>query len=181
MVGLTRLAVTTTAQALQAWMLLLGLGLGLAAISLQTLSVSVVSSRAMARASSLGTATRQVASAIGVAALTTHLAQQSRGHLESIAAVLGQFRPASGVAEKCLATSRGFMADLRACLVHHASVMGLNDTFAVVMIGAGLCVLLALFVGQDPALRAARSVPDGRTLAEWRDADTTQRASGMVD
>jgi EmrB/QacA subfamily drug resistance transporter len=166
MIGPTHLDVSTTAQSLQAWLALLGCGLGLSAISLQTLSVSVVSNRAMARASSLGAATRQVASAIGVAALATHLTQQSRGHLTSLTVVFGERRMPTGAAERCLASSQGFLSELRACLVHHAIVMGLNDAFTVVMAGAGICTLLALLVGRDPTLQAGRSVSRSASPAQ---------------
>src|SRR5258706_4277537 len=70
--SLTRLDVNTSALSLQIWLILRGLGLGFTMPPLQTLALSAVSNRAMAKASSLVTVTRMVASAIGVAGFTTH-------------------------------------------------------------------------------------------------------------
>ena len=58
--------VNTSWQSLQIWLLVRGLGLGFTNIPLQTLAVSVVSNRAMARASSLINVTRQVFGAVGI-------------------------------------------------------------------------------------------------------------------
>src|SRR5258706_5077291 len=69
---LTRLDVNTSGLSLQIWLILRGLGLGFTMPSLQTLALSAVSNRAMAKASSLVTVTRMVASAIGVAGFDPH-------------------------------------------------------------------------------------------------------------
>src|SRR5258706_2449096 len=70
--SLTRLDVNTSALSLQIWLILRGLGLGFTMPPLQTLGLSAVSNRAMAKASSLVTVTRMVASAIGVAGCHPH-------------------------------------------------------------------------------------------------------------
>ena len=75
--GFTQLAVDSSGQSLQVWMVLRGLGLGLTNIPLQTLALSVVSNRAMARASSLVNVMRQVFSAIGITILTTYFVTQT--------------------------------------------------------------------------------------------------------
>src|SRR5260221_3559309 len=75
--GLTRLDVNPTGQSLQIWLILRGLGLGFANPPLQTLAMSAVSNRAMAKASSLVSVTRIVASAIGVAGLNTQPTPQA--------------------------------------------------------------------------------------------------------
>src|SRR6266699_465572 len=77
---LTRLDVNTSGLSLQIWLILRGLGLGFTMPPLQTLALSAESNRAMAKASSLVTVTRMVASAIGVASLTTYLTQQGAKH-----------------------------------------------------------------------------------------------------
>ena len=59
--GFTQLDLQSSGQSVQFWLVLRGFGLGLTNIPLQTLALSVVSNRAMARASSLSTVTRQVA------------------------------------------------------------------------------------------------------------------------
>jgi DHA2 family multidrug resistance protein len=76
-IGFTRLDPNTTWQSLQVWLVLRGLGLGFTNIPLQTLALSVISNRAMARASSLTSAMRQVAGAVGLTALTTYFVQQT--------------------------------------------------------------------------------------------------------
>ncbi|MFI5273997.1 MAG: DHA2 family efflux MFS transporter permease subunit [Ktedonobacterales bacterium] len=78
--GFTQLTVNTSWQSLQVWMLIRGLGLGFTNIPLQTLAMSVVSNRAMARASSLVNVTRQVFGAIGITILTTFFVQQTKDY-----------------------------------------------------------------------------------------------------
>lgn len=163
--GFAHMDVNTTGQSLQVYLIMRGLGLGLINIPLQTLALSVVSNRAMARASSLVNVTRQVASALGVAILTSYLTQRATAHGKDIAAAFQQ-RPPTGVAATCISASGvtiptpqallAHMDAIKACGVHYATTMGLNDTFVFVMIACGICAVLALLVGRDPAVRAAR-------------------------
>ncbi len=155
MIGFTRLEVTTTGADLQLWLILRGLGLGLVGQSLQTLAVSVVSNQQMAKATSLISATKTVFGAIGVAAFTTYLTQQSTAHAKDIAAGF-LTRPPGGVAATCLAQVGQHAPALQACVAQHALTMGLNDTFLLSLIGCVLCTVLALFLGRDPALEAAK-------------------------
>ena len=156
MIGFTRMDVGTTGAELQIWLILRGLGLGLVAQPLQTLAVSVVSNQQMAKASSLISSTKIIASAIGVALLTTFLTQQTTAHGREIAAAL-QTRPLSGVAATCVQQTHLNAQALHACIVQHAVTMGLNDTFLVVLIGCAVCTLLACFLGRDPAIEAAKA------------------------
>jgi EmrB/QacA subfamily drug resistance transporter len=157
--SLTQLDVNTTGQSLQIWLVLRGLGLGFTMPSLQTMAVSKVSNRAMARASSLVTVTRMVASAIGVASLTTYLTQQATSHGlaigQAIKAGLTTHR-FSGVAATCarLVGSTFNQAAVRTCVAQHAATQGLNDTFWAVLICCAASIVLALIVGRDPAVRA---------------------------
>src|SRR5215469_5629298 len=159
--SLTRLDVNTSGMSLQIWLILRGLGLGFTMPPLQTLALSRVGNRAMAKASSLVTVTRMVASAIGVASLTTYLTQQARNHGlaigKSIQAGLAthQF---SGVAATCVQAAGRTLnqAALRACVAQHAGTLGLNDTFWVVVIFCAASIALALIVGSDPAIRALK-------------------------
>jgi uncharacterized iron-regulated membrane protein len=113
----------------------------------------------MAKASSLVTVTRMVASAIGVASLTTYLTQQGTSHGLAIGQAIKagltthQF---SGVAATCvrLAGQTFNQAAVRACVAQHAATQGLNDTFWVVLIFCAASIVLALMVGRDPAIRA---------------------------
>ncbi len=156
---MTRLDVNTSGLSLQIWLILRGLGLGFTMPALQTLALSAVSNRAMAKASSLVTVTRMVASAIGVAGLTTYLTQQAANHGLAIgkSIQLGlathQF---SGVAATCvqLAGRTLNQTALRACVVQHAATQGLNDTFWVVLLFCAASIVLALIVGRDPAIQA---------------------------
>lgn len=152
MIGFTRLDVGTTGASLQVWLILRGLGLGLVAQPLQTLAVSVVSNRQMAKASSLISSTKVVFSAVGVALLTTYLTQQGTAH-------------ARGAAATCIQQVGHQAQALQACVTQHAVTMGLNDTFVVVLIGCAVCTVLAFFIGRDPAIEAAKAARKrGETL-----------------
>jgi EmrB/QacA subfamily drug resistance transporter len=157
--SLTRLDVNTTGMSLQIWLVLRGLGMGLTMPALQTVGLSSVSNRAMAKASSLVSVTRMVASAIGVAALTTYLTQRATGHGLDIGKALQtglathQF---SGVAATCAQAAGPTFNQiaLRTCVTQHAAVLGLDDTFLVVVISCTALIVLALIMGRDRALLA---------------------------
>ncbi len=157
--SLTRLDVNTTGASLQIWLILRGLGMGTTMPALQTVALSAVSNRAMAKASSLVTVTRMVASAIGVAALTTYLTQQGVNHGQDIAKSLQAGLAThhfSGVAATCVqAAGPAFnQVALHACITQHAATLGLNDTFLVVVICCTGAIVLALIMGRDLALQA---------------------------
>jgi EmrB/QacA subfamily drug resistance transporter len=155
MIGFTRLDVMTTGADLQPWLILRGLGLGLVAQPLQTLAVSVVRNQQMAKATSLISSTKTAFGAIGVAVLTTYLAQQSTTHAKDIAAGF-LTRPPSGVAAACVQQVGQHTQVLQACVAQHAVTMALNDTFLFALIGCAICAVLALFLGRDPAIEAAK-------------------------
>src|SRR6266852_5418415 len=165
MIGFTQLAISTTGWELQIWLILRGLGLGLVAQPLQTLAVSVVSNRQMAKASSLISSTKVVFSAVGVALLTTYLTQQATTHGREIAAAL-LTRPLSGVAAACAQQAHQNAQALKLCVTQHAVTMGLNDTFLIVLIGCAVCTVLALFLGRDPAIEAAKAARKGGETVE---------------
>jgi EmrB/QacA subfamily drug resistance transporter len=144
MFGFTNLTVTTTGASLQIWLILRGLGLGLVGVPLQTLAVSVVSNKQMAKASSLMSSTKVVFGAVGVSVLTTYLTQRTTVHIPDGAASCAQ-----QVGQHAQA--------LQLCIGQHALTMGMNDTFLFSLIGCVICTLLTLFVGRDPALEAARA------------------------
>jgi hypothetical protein len=150
-----QLTVTTTGLSLQGWLIMRGLGLGLVNIPMQTLALSVVSNKAMARASSLVNVTRQVFSAVGVSVLTTYLTQRAITHGGEVAVAFQQ-RPLTGIAASCAPLARAGAAAVRTCVTQHVTTQGLNDTFTVVVIACGICAVLALFVGRDPAIQAAK-------------------------
>ncbi|HEU5369656.1 MAG TPA: DHA2 family efflux MFS transporter permease subunit [Ktedonobacterales bacterium] len=180
--GFTQLDVNTTGAELQPWLIIRGLGLGLTNLPLQTLAVSVVSNRAMARASSLVNVTRQIFAAVGIAVLTTYLTQQVTDQVNAAkttllqaaqqafkgaplqqaqaacTAQLGQTNPA-GIPGCIKQAGQQFIqnyAQHAAPQIQHAAAQGFNSTFLLVMIFCGAAVVLALFVGRDPAIEAAR-------------------------
>lgn len=157
--GLTQIDLTTSGQSLQIWLALRGLGLGMVNTPLQTLALSVVSNQAMAKASSLVTVTRQVAGAIGVAALTTYLTQQTQTHAQDLGNTIQNglaTHQLSGAAATCVQSAGRTLnqAAIQACVGQHATVSGLVDTFWVVLICCAATVVLALIVGRDPAIEA---------------------------
>ncbi|HEU5330832.1 MAG TPA: MFS transporter, partial [Thermomicrobiales bacterium] len=144
MIGFTRLTVQTTGWDVQPWLILRGLGLGLVGQPLQTLAVSVVSNQRMAKASSLMSSTKVVFGAVGLAALTTYLTQRTAAHV--------------GAAMATCAAQPGQPAQaMQVCVTRHAMTMGFNDTFMVSLIGCVIIAVLALFVGRDPAVEAAKA------------------------
>ena len=185
MIGFTHLEVTTTGADVQIWLILRGLGLGLIMQPLQTLTVSVVSNRLMAKASSLISSTRTAFGAIGVAVLTTYLTQQSATHAKDIAAGLAT-RPLSGVAATCVQQVGLHARALQGCVAQHAVTMGLNDTFLFSLIGCAICAGLAFFVGRDPAIEAAKAAKaSGEALPGAQpqvvpEAQTTNRSRALL-
>jgi EmrB/QacA subfamily drug resistance transporter len=165
MLGFTRLEVTTSGADVQVWLILRGLGLGLVGQPLQTLAVSVVSNQQMAKASSLMNSTKIVFGAVGVAAFTTYLTQQTTTHARDIAAGF-LTNPPGGVAATCLQQFGQSAQALQACVAQHALTLGLNDTFLLSLIGCVVCTALAFFLGRDPALEAARRARQRGETAE---------------
>jgi hypothetical protein len=113
----------------------------------------------MAKASSLMSVTRQVSGAIGVAVLTSYLTQQTLNHGNPIkAATLSGH--ATGFAAVCAAKAGSNILALRDCVIPYITTMGLNDTFFVVTIVCVVCAVLAIFLGRDPAIEAAKRAED---------------------
>jgi EmrB/QacA subfamily drug resistance transporter len=151
--------VNTTGQELQVSLALRGLGAGLIITPLQTLSLSVVSNKAMAKASSLIYITRQVITAFGVAGLTTYLILQTTTHTTDIGNILQdglRTHDFQGVAATCVqaAGPTQNLAAVKACVMRYATTAGLVDTFWITLILSAACILLALTLGRDPALEA---------------------------
>ncbi len=175
--GLINLTVTTTGLELQPWLIMRGLGLGLANIPLQTLAMSVVSNRQMARASSLVNVTRQVFSALGVSVLFTYLTQQTTSHVSAVTSTF-QATQLAAVQQHCAAQFAANPSGIPGCIqaaaqkyvAAHAFTMGMNDTFLVVLIGCAACIVLALVVGRDPAVEAVKKATRRGETIEQRPA-----------
>ncbi|HEV2460548.1 MAG TPA: MDR family MFS transporter [Ktedonobacterales bacterium] len=146
MLGFTRLSVATNGADLQLWLILRGLGLGLFSQPLQTLTVSVVSTEQMAKATSLTNSTRTVASALGVAVLTSYLTQQATTHLKVATTT-------------CMARAgqQFQLAALHVCIGQQTITLGMNDTFFLAFIVSAACAVATFFVGRDPALEVAKA------------------------
>jgi hypothetical protein len=153
--GFTRLDVHTSGQSLQIWLIIRGLGLGCVSTPLQTLALSVVNKRAVAKASSLVSVTRQVFGAIGVSVLTTYLTQQTLNHGNDVNTALHNGH-AIGFAASCALNAGHNLLALKGCIAPYIMTMGLNDTFLVVTISCALCAVVTMFVGRDPAIEAAK-------------------------
>jgi hypothetical protein len=154
------------------------LGLGLTNIPLQTLALSVVSNRAMARASSLSTVTRQVAGAVGIAAISTYLTQQVADQAKTVAKTFQSTQVAAAQAA-CAASNGHNIPAITACVKQaaakyvgpHAFVLGMDNTFIILTILTSACVILALLVGRDPAVEAAKqAAARGESVAAPRTA-----------
>lgn len=141
MIGFLNLSTTTSGADVQLWLILRGLGLGIVGQPLQTLAVSTVSNKQMARASSLISSVKTIFGAVGVAILTTYLTQQTTAHVKDVLTTCVQ-----QVGQQAL----------KLCVTQHALTMGMNDTFLLVLIGCIACTVLAFFVGRDPSIEAAR-------------------------
>ncbi|HEY7358491.1 MAG TPA: MFS transporter, partial [Ktedonobacterales bacterium] len=170
--GFTQLDVNTTGAQLQPWLIIRGLGLGLTNLPLQTLAVSVVSNRAMARASSLVNVTRQIFAAVGIAVLTTYLTQQVTDQVNAAKTTSLQQAQAACTAQLGQTNPAGIPGCIQHAgqqFIQHAAAQGFNSTFLLVMISCGVAVVLALFVGRDPAIEAARRAKArGETAEEPR-------------
>lgn len=160
--GLTQITVTTGGWDLQPWLIARGLGLGLLNLPIQNLALSVVSNKAMAKASSLVNATRQIFAAVGLALLTTYLTQQATTNATSIGSDIKaglathQF---SGTALICVQAGgpTGNQALIQKCVMQYATVSGLTSTFWIVLGVCAATIVLALIAGRDPAIEAYKA------------------------
>jgi EmrB/QacA subfamily drug resistance transporter len=182
--GFTNLSVTTDSTVLQMWLVIRGVGLGLANIPLQTLAMSHISNRAMARASSLVNVTRQIFAAVGITVLTTYWAQQTTNHSSG---VLNDFKagPLQAAQAQCVHQFGQNMQAVQVCVSQYASqhsaayigthsmTLGLNDTFFISMIGCAVCALIAFFVGRDPNVEKLKE-------AAARGEQLQPRATAMI-
>jgi DHA2 family multidrug resistance protein len=160
---LTQVNVNTTGQELQVWLFLRGFGMGFVYQPLQTLALSVVSNKGMAKASSLVNVTRQMTTAAAVAALTAYLTGQTTTHATAINNALQaglQTHHFTDIAATCslAAGPTQDLVALKACVVQHATAAGIADTFWVILILSVVCVPLALVMGRDPAIEALKQV-----------------------
>ena len=98
--------------------------------------------------------------------LTTFLTQRGTMHVQEIAAGF-LTRPVGGVAASCVQQAGQNAQALKICVTQHAVTMGLNDTFLFVLVGCAICAVLALFLGRDPAIEAAKAAKKrGETVEE---------------
>ncbi|MGA8923156.1 MAG: DHA2 family efflux MFS transporter permease subunit [Candidatus Dormiibacterota bacterium] len=154
-IGFTKAGPQTDAWSLAPWLVLRGAGFGIAGIPVQNLALSAVSNVAMARASSLFNVTRQIWSAVGVAGLSSYLT--SRATMRAGDTIL-QARLGTGAAGACASATPAQLSLVRACLARLVTAEALNDAFVLVVALSFVTMLLAIFVGQDPSVKAARAI-----------------------
>ena len=142
-IGFVTAGPQTDPWSLTPWLILRGAGFGMAGIPIQNLALSVVSNVAMARASSLFNVTRQIFAAVGVAGLSSFLTNRATSIVPSHASVLA-----------CAGASPS-LAAMRGCGVRIVTSLALNDAFLLVVGLTFLTMLVAAFLGPDPAVRAA--------------------------
>ena len=129
MLSAITISTTTSAWDLAPTLFIRGLGFGWSNLILQTVALSLVTGRALPKASSLYNATAQVFSSIGVALITTVFIQQTTSHGEDLAraATAAGVRPPTDLA-------------LRAAT--HAT----TDVFLYVAIATAITVLIGLLL-----------------------------------
>jgi EmrB/QacA subfamily drug resistance transporter len=151
--GFTQLTVDSTILSAQGWLVLRGLGLGFTNIPLQTLVVSGISNRAMARASSLVNVTRQIFGAVGITALTTYLLQRMSVYFAAAAPAQLQAQiPSAACLQSDVVAKVPHLAQICAPVV----TSSMNDAFFITVVGCAICAVLALLVGNDPSIKAVR-------------------------
>src|SRR6185312_16154733 len=96
-----------------------------------------------------------------ISALTAFFIQQTTTYGNQIKAAFQQAQatftpPTTGAAGACFRQFGPNPTLLQQCAVNHAMTSGLNDTFVITLIGCAACVVLALLVGRDPAVHAAK-------------------------
>ena len=154
-IGFTSAGPQTDGWSLTPWLMLRGAGFGMAGmLPIQNLAMSVVSNVAMARASSLFNVTRQIWAAVGVAGMSSYLTSRATELAPQFAV---QARTGIGPAGACVAATPMDLSAIRVCASRFITADALNDTFVLVVLLTVATLLVALFMGQDPAVRLART------------------------
>ncbi len=164
---LTNISVYSSFGWLQLMLVLRGLALGLTVQPLTVATMSEVSPRQLAQASSLSTVNRAIASSLGIAILATLVQTQSQlhfGHLaEQVTASspLGQLLPriaaffVAGGADT-LAANNAALQLIARFLQREAFVMAIQDAFRLTIFIIGLAIVAVFFVSST---RRTRTIP----------------------
>jgi EmrB/QacA subfamily drug resistance transporter len=187
--GFTQIDVNTTGGSLQIWMIVRSFGVGFVYQPMQTFALSVVSNKAMARASSLVTVARQVTTAAATAILGTYLTQQTATHVADINNALQvglQTHNLTGVAATCAQTASPTLNPtlLNTCVGQHATAAGVADTFWLLLVVGVACFPLALFIRRrsaTEALKPAKSSAGEKHLAAIPNVISTLTVSGQKE
>jgi len=143
--GLSNLNPASDGWSMMPWIILRGFGFGFSGIPVQTLALQAITGRALPKASSLFTASRQIASSIGIAIITTLFVQQTASHAQSI-------------------ISSGSVTD-PAQIAVQAGTSGINDVFLFVTVSTALILLLIWFLPSQAAQSAAAAARNRSTDA----------------
>ena len=151
-IGFTSAGPQTDAWSLTPWLVMRGAGFGMAGIPIQNLALSAVSNLAMARASSLFNVTRQIWAAVGVAGLSSYLTSRANSRIVEVT-----LQARTGTAPgACVSAAGAQLPLIRACLARLVTAEALNDAFVLVVVLSLATIVLSGFLGQDPAIKAAR-------------------------
>ena len=149
-IGFTLAGPQTDPWSLTPWLILRGAGFGMAGVPIQNLALSVVSNVAMSRASSLFNVTRQIFAAAGVAGLSSYLTNRANALAPTM---LAQAQSRTGPAGACVLATPQSVAAIRTCITRLVTADALNDAFVLVVLLTFATMLVALLLGQDPALK----------------------------
>ena len=155
-IGFVTAGPNTDPWSLTPWLIMRGAGFGMAGVPIQNLALSVVSNVAMARASSLFNVTRQIFAAVGVAGLSSYLTNHANALVPTITT---QARAGQGAAGACVLATPQQLPAISACLARLVTADALNETFFLVVLLTFATMLVCIFLGQDPALKAAAREP----------------------
>jgi DHA2 family multidrug resistance protein len=141
-----------------------GAGTMIAMIAVQQMSVATLPASMMKDASGLLNLIRNVAGAVGLAALSTVLTHQAAVHYADLASAANAANPATQAVFGQLTQmmSAGGMADpeagarkaMNAMIQRQASVLSFGDAFAVLSLGCWTAVVLTFFARPAPATAA---------------------------
>jgi len=139
-----------------------GFGTMIAMIAAQQMSISSLPVTLMKDASALINLIRNVAGAIGLAALTTILSHQNAVHYMDLASAASQANPTSAdmmsgltqmMTSSGMADPEGTARKAMSLMLHRqAAVLSFGDAFGALALGCWAAVVLAFFARPGPAI-----------------------------
>ncbi len=168
-IGFTRLSPATSVGHVQWLYLFRQVAMGLTMMPIMTAGMNLLPPRLISQGSAVSNTSRQVASSLGVAVLTSILDQREKFHFAVMAQNVTPFTPqGQDIARMVQAFEAQGMspahaqvaavAEMSGVLQAHAFVMGMNDAFWVAAGLTTVAFVLVLFFGskKEAAIRASR-------------------------